>query len=192
MAFDDDDNDGGSGEAPAGDEEQRPAEKPLAERVARLQEIVDPRAIAQVARWEQPFLRELPPPPIVLDDHPPIHVEADQWVKRPVDVVERHVGGQIFNDLRECVPQALLRDIHRPVRPEGRPFPERPPPRDVAGLAAMAEARAAQRFERARMIPLSVGAVRDEQARRRAWLAEQWQPRYRDDEEHPPVQVVTW
>jgi hypothetical protein len=183
---------GGDGPGGSSGEEERPSEQPFAKRVARLNQIVDARALAQIGRWEQPFLRERPAPPLVVDQDPPLHVEAESWLRRSLDVHERHVGGEIMNDLRQCVPQALLRDIHRPVRPEGRPFPERPPPRDPAGIAALAEARAAQRFQRAEMIPLSVGAVRDEQARRRAWLAERWQPYYRDDEEHPPVQVVTW
>jgi hypothetical protein len=174
------------------EEQPREADKPLEERIARLRQIADERALAQIERWQRPFTRELPPTPTAFDREPPLHVEPHQWLKRGTDVFERHVGGQIMNDLRECVPQALLRDIHRPVRPEGRPFPERSEPRDIAGIKALAEARAAQRFDRARMLQLSVGAVREEQARRRAWLAERWQPYYRDDEEHPPVQVLTW
>jgi hypothetical protein len=135
-----------------------------------------------------PLARESERPPIKL------HVEPEEWsYNRIGEPRERELFDRFRDELRQQTPQALLRDLHRPVHavvvphfePRGQAF-------DFGGTAALAEAKAAARFERATPLPSMLQAVVAEQARRRSWLRVPWKPHYRDDQEHPRVAVVRW
>jgi len=144
------------------------------------------------ARLKARMVRELPPMQLQVKPDMPLHLDPTSWGMRYVEIQELDFfGGQLREDLRVLTPQALLRDLHRPVRQVGwYAFVPMVEPIDHAGLRAVAEAKAAQDFPRSRPIPSMTLAVREEQERRRAWLAKQWPPHYRDDEVHPPVEVV--
>jgi hypothetical protein len=101
-------------------------------------------------------------------------LQADREVERP---------GQLVSDLNEVVPQALLRDLYRPVM-ESR-WLEREPqmePLDRAGLDGTRVARAARTLAPLPRITSLTVEVAAEQRRRRALLAETWKPLLRDDE----------
>ena len=138
---------------------------------------------------ELPLSRESTRPPIKL------HVEPDGWSYSRIgsEPRERERLESFTHELRQLTPQALLRDLHRPVHEVVVPhFEPRGEAVDFGGTAALKEAKAAGRFERAAPLPSLLQAVREEQARRRKWLRVPWQPYYRDDEEHPPVAVARW
>jgi hypothetical protein len=99
---------------------------------------------------------------------------------------ERDIPTELQSDLRENLPQALLRDLYRPVHEVG--FVERElveGTADRGGFAAMREARAARRVAPLPRVESLTRAVREYQAWRRALVAERWQPYRRDDEREP-------
>lgn len=153
---------------------------------------VDTELLAAIERRTQ---RELARrhEPTVRPREPSLHVDPAAWgAGYLVEPRERDVPPELLGDLRELSPQALLRDLHRPVRPET--FVEREPLAenvDPGGRQAYADAKAAIALAR-EPLPVIVPTVRlvaEEQARRRAWLAETWQPHLRDDEPRPEVIV---
>src|SRR5262249_1144576 len=97
---------------------------------------------------------------------------------------EREIPAQLINDLHEVMPQALLRDLYRPVHEERwieRELIEGTG--DRGGFAAMQEAREARarRPELPRVEP-ATRTVRADQTGRRGLLAERWQPLKTDSE----------
>ena len=91
---------------------------------------------------------------------------------------------QLTSDLRENMPQALLRDLYRPVYERG--FIERGIVEGTGargGFAAMREARAARRKPELPRVESGLATVRAYQTWRRALVAERWQP----VKEEPPT-----
>jgi hypothetical protein len=120
---------------------------------------------------------------------PRLHLEPADWRTGFLQVREREIPWQLNEDLRQRVPQALLRDLHRPVMELG--WIDRQPlvAIDRAGIQGLADARAArQRPELPRLEP-ATRVVRAYQTFRRGLLAEKWEPLLADDEPRRPVNL---
>jgi hypothetical protein len=140
-------------------------------------------------RWEASApSRELTLPTFVRWEMPTTLAREDF---RPlVQVHPREVPPELTRDLRELTPQALLRDLHRPVR---QFFVELQPIEGTQVTGRLEEEfdrlRQARRVEpRADVVP-TVRVVWDEQRRRQALMAEEWKPLVPDDAPRNRVQV---
>lgn len=110
------------------------------------------------------------------------HLDPDDWRTGFLRADrERDIPAQLTSDLRQNMPQALLRDLFRPV------YDERWVAREIVegtgdrgGFAAMREAREARRKPELPRIESALGAVRAYQTWRRAMVAERWRP-FKDD-----------
>lgn len=120
---------------------------------------------------------------------PTLHVDPAAWNTGYLKVRERDdLPDQLFADLRERMPQALLRDLHRLV------MEERWVQREViegsavdrGGFSALAEARAARTRPPLPRLESSTGAVRAYQRWRRDLVRERWQAAMSDDEPRNP------
>jgi hypothetical protein len=112
-----------------------------------------------------------------------LHLTPEKWNAGYLQVRELDVPAQLSADLRERMPQALLRDLHRLVREER--WVEREPlpgSEDRGGRAALAEARAARQIPERRAVEPSTRVMRALQTFRRGLLAERWQPMLADHE----------
>jgi hypothetical protein len=113
-----------------------------------------------------------------------LHVEPADWRTGFLRVErERDIPMELTNDLRQNMPQALLRDLFRPEHEERwfeREIIEGTV--DRAGVAAMQEARAARRAPEVPRVEPMVRAVLELQASRRRLMSERWQP-FRPDSE---------
>ena len=118
------------------------------------------------------------------------HLDPDEWRTGFLAVHDYFIPAQLTIDLRQNVPQALLRDLYRPVH-ESFVWYEREVhvTLDRAGSAALAAARAARKLEPRPVIEPSVRDVAAEQARRREFVSTRWKPLYADDAPHPSVRV---
>jgi hypothetical protein len=158
----------------------------------RAREIVgspEARVLDPSRRWERPLAVE-PALPRSLGAEPRIHVDPGAWGAGYLAVHERELPPELLADLRECVPQAHLRDLHRPVTSFHAELEPLGGGRPVAALDdAMAEARAARSREPLPVVEPGEAAMRTEQERRRALHAETWQPILPDDAERRPVVV---
>ena len=109
---------------------------------------------------------------------PALHVEPEAWRAGFLRADrEREISVELTADLHECMPQALLRDLYRPVREERwieRELVEGTA--DRGGFAAMQEVREARKTPPLPRIDSALRAVREYQAWRRALLSERWQP----------------
>ncbi len=95
---------------------------------------------------------------------------------------ERELPQQLYADLHELAPQALLRDLHRPVKSFFVEL-ERQEVSEVLGIlqAECEKLREARRLEPLPEIEPSVLAMAEQQRRRRSFMAERWQPLLPDD-----------
>lgn len=149
----------------------------------RAREVIG--AIADQRVIERAFRRASPPYRLPAPPRSPglrVHVEPEAWRAGFVRVDEREVPSELIADLRELTPQALLRDLHRPVLESV--WHERElivEPLDHGGRAAWAELRRERNREPLPRVPSTSAAIREEQLRRRAFLAERWQPTLPDD-----------
>lgn len=142
-------------------------------------------------RWERP---EAPPPELrTFIERLPLRFDPEHWEEqwRPLDftVREYEAPPQLLSDLHECVPQAFLRDLHRPVAVYGAFF--EPTESHVGGWReGLREARDAMQV-RAPLEPVepTVQAMADDQARRSRFFAEPWQPLLDDDAPRRRVQL---
>jgi hypothetical protein len=109
---------------------------------------------------------------------PRLHVEPADWRTGFLRVErERDIPVELQQDLRENLPQALLRDLYRPVHEER--WVERElvdGTGDRAGVAAMQAVRDARKPPAVPRIEPIVRAVIEYQAWRRALVAERWRP----------------
>lgn len=142
------------------------------------------------SRWEH-ALSVAPELPRFVKEEMPSWLEPADWGAGFLAVHEREPPPDLFSDLRQCVPQAYLRDLHRLVMGFAATLaPVEGSHRINAWDEALAEARAARVREPLPVIAPSVEAVREEQERRRALLAEVWKPILDDDA--PRRQVAVW
>jgi hypothetical protein len=157
-----------------------------------LAEIADPRLLAQLERRRTAKLvRELSLPLYTAQRQLKLHLEPSDWGAGYLAVRDRELPDQLLSDLHDLSPQAILRDLYRPVRAEVPIILERhegtSPHRSAK--EAIAEAKIARvRQEVPRIEPLSQ-LVKEEQERRRAMLDEPWQPAMPDDAPRRPVVV---
>jgi hypothetical protein len=148
------------------------------------QAVVDARLIDACERHARGAerLRRVPSLPMFVRA-PKLHVEPSDWRAGFVAVREYEVPPALTHDLQQRMPQALLRDLFRPVHEIG--WVERElvdGTGDRGGFSALAEARAARWPPALPRIEPGTRAVRAYQAWRRALLAERWQPSLADDE----------
>jgi hypothetical protein len=119
---------------------------------------------------------------------PKLHLDPEAWGTGFLAVREREgFPAELIRDLHEVTPQAILRDLYRPVRVSQWFEREVRVELDEGGRRALAEARAAA--VKREPLPRIEPTVRDvvaEQARRRAFLAERWQPAMADDAPRNP------
>ena len=115
---------------------------------------------------------------------PRLHVEPADWRAGFLRADrERDIPTELTSDLHENMPQALLRDLYRPVHEERwieRELVEGTG--DRGGFGVMREVREARRPRPLPRVESMLRAVREYQNWRRALVAERWQPIKRDDE----------
>lgn len=153
---------------------------------ARIRRDADVRILARVDRWLNPRMlpsRDVPqalrPQPTHFDN-----VLAD-WHVGYLSAREPEpdeIPNELRQDLAERAPQAILRDIYRPVRRET--FVERTVHEidwDPAGQRAFAEAKQGLKREPLPQLESSVALVITEQRRRRRLMSRPWLP-YRPDD----------
>ena len=119
---------------------------------------------------------------------PRLHVEPADWRAGYLAVgEEREIPIQLQNDLRENMPQALLRDLYRPVHEERwvqREIVEGTG--DRGGFEAMREARAARKTPELPRVDPAVRTVIEYARWRRQLVADRWQPFVPDAERAKP------
>lgn len=151
---------------------------------ARIRKDADPQILRRTERWTNHRMlphRALPMaigPQTTLFDN----VLRDWHVGYLAANEMDEIPYELRKDLSERVPQALLRDIYRPVfRPR---FVERESHEfqlDPGGRSALAEAKAALQREPIPTIQSSVAVVISEQRRRRRFVQRTWHPYRADD-----------
>lgn len=152
----------------------------LAQRQARLQKDVDPLLMRRVGRWED--RRRQPTPPSLPLALRPQGTRFDDvlhgWHVGYLGVRgEYDMPFELQRDLKECVPQSVLRDLYRPVRN----FFVEPEAHELGLLGvraiseALKEARAALTREPIPVIEPTLLVLVGEQQRRRRFLATPWQ-----------------
>ncbi len=167
----------------ASDEEPRASEN--------LESVANTRLLDRLERWD----RSARPFEIKIRTYvrePRLLLERGGWrYQGHFEITEREFSGELTHDLMQRMPQAKLRDLFRPVMEVG--WHERESlvdPPDPAGLRVMAEAKAAQQRPPVETLASLLAVVKEEQAKRRAWLAERWQPFLADDQ--PRKELVPW
>lgn len=169
------------GLGPLSDDDKRT----IAQRQERIRKDADPALLARAARWETgrglPRPRTLPqairPQPTRFDD------VLHDWHTGYLGVRgEFEAPYELSRDLKECVPQSVLRDLYRPVRS----FFVEPTQHELGLVGADAiagvlkEAKAALAREPIPVIEPALAAVVEEQRRRRRLMATPW-PSLRPD-----------
>lgn len=152
----------------------------LEQRQERIRKDADPAVLARTARWEAgrglPRTRTLPqairPQSTHFDD------VLHDWHTGYLGVRgEFEAPYDLTRDLKECVPQSVLRDLYRPVRS----FSVEPAHHELGLVGADAiastlkEAKAALVREPVPVIEPALAAVIEEQRRRRRLMATPWQ-----------------
>ena len=108
---------------------------------------------------------------------PKLHLDPSDWGAGYLRAErEREVPMALSGDLRENMPQALLRDLYRPEYEERFVERERVEGSERGALPALREARQARQKPPLPRIASSLGAVREYQSWRRGLLAERWKP----------------
>jgi hypothetical protein len=141
-----------------------------------------------LTRWEtrQPSLGESP-----AFFRPSLHlnIDPDQWT-HGLEVHTRELPQELFNSLRERTPQALLRDLHRPVI---KFYVE---PALIEGTEVIGQLnlefeklRQARKLDPRPSIEPTVNVFHAEQTRRRGFLAKRWEPILSDETDRKTVRV---
>jgi hypothetical protein len=121
---------------------------------------------------------------------PELHLDPARWGTGFLAVREREIPWQLSDDLKQLSPQALLRDLHRPVM-ELRILPREPVEGTDrrAALAALGELRGLRQKPPLPRIE-SLGLVmRAYQTFRRNLVEERWEPAMPDDAPRNPVNI---
>ncbi|HEX8951628.1 MAG TPA: hypothetical protein VF997_05970 [Polyangia bacterium] len=115
---------------------------------------------------------------------PRLHLEPEDWRAGYLRADrERDIPIELTNDIHQNMPQALLRDLYRPVHEERwieRELVEGTG--DRGGFAAMQAVRDARRPPPLPRVESLLGVMREHQQWRRALVTGRWQPLKRDDE----------
>jgi len=120
---------------------------------------------------------------------PRTHLDPAEWRAGYLAVHERELPPQLLEDLKQLSPQALLRDLYRPVwKPEPVVLELQEELRlDFGARRASAEARSARSREPLPRVEPGAAVMVEEQARRRQVLAEPWQAQLPDDAPRKPI-----
>ena len=120
--------------------------------------------------------------PLYVNVEVKLNIDPVAWNTGFLAVHEADLPPELFADLRELTPQALLRDLHRPVK-EFFVTPEVIEGTDLSYflVRALRAARRARTLEARPQVSSLTRKVRDEQLRRRAFLATKWEPWKSDD-----------
>jgi hypothetical protein len=162
------------------------AEQLLAQAQAqqRIRDSADPVILKRVERWIAHRMVPLNPRlPLAIRPQPTHFERLADWYAGYLGVRgEFEAPYELRRDLKEAVPQSVLRDVYRPVRSEQQVEPVRHELNlDPGGRSALAEARAALVREPIPTIQPSLLVVIREQRRRRRFVNRPW-PSFRADE----------
>lgn len=147
-----------------------------------LKQIADPILLNLGRRYErlQPATREVK---LVLRE-PADHVTPEAWGLHPVEPQERMLWNtELMSDLKELTPQALLRDLHRPVRRDERPYYEPVANAEWGnGMREHVSGTTLMKREPWPEVRSSVLAVEEADVQRRFYYTQPWQPAKKDSE----------
>lgn len=168
-----------------GDDELTPEQiQERDQRQARIRASADPGVMRRVDRWIHHGMVPLNPKlPMAIRPQPTHFERLSDWNAGYLGVrAEFEPPYEMTRDLKEQVPQSILRDIYRPVRRQPMIEPTFIEINaDPGGRQAMAEAKAALKREPLPTVePMSLVVIA-EQRRRRRFLRRPW-PSFRPDE----------
>lgn len=150
----------------------------------RVSKCADPAVLARVERFIHHRMVPLNPAlPMAIREQTTRFDKISDWYCGYLGVrAEFEPSYELSQDLRECVPQAVLRDIYRPVH--GNPMVE-PHYHDLqldpGGRRGIAEAREAQKREPLPTVEPVILTMIAEQRRRRRFVRKPW-PSFRPDD----------
>lgn len=149
----------------------------------------DPVLLRRIERWEHHAMVPLEPSlPIALRSQPTHFDRLADWYAGYLGVrAEYEPSYELRRDLKERVPQALLRDIYRPVRGHDSIDFVCHEALDHGGRAAMAEAKQALNREPIPTIEPVLLTVLEYQKWRQRLMRTPWQPFLRDDAPRRPA-----
>jgi hypothetical protein len=114
---------------------------------------------------------------------PRIHLDPADWRAGFLAIEERTLPQQLYRDLEELTPQALLRDLSRlPYRVDRFERDLSCEPLDPGGRRALKEGKAALVRDPMPVVEPTVRAVAAEQRRRHRFVRDTWLPIRGDDE----------
>jgi hypothetical protein len=156
------------------------------------QHMADPRLLRRIdhlAKKASAMVRD-PDLPIRLQMLP-FHLEPSDWRAGYLAVHDVELPPQLYGDLKECAPQALLRDLFRPER-EAFVWYDREVQvtLDLGGTKAFREALATQKRD---PLPVVKPLVDEVVARAESWrkiVRDRWQPFLDDSQPRKKVYVV--
>ena len=151
---------------------------------AAVQYIADRRLLSRIARLERESGAMVRPPEVKLyAGELPNHLDPADWRAGYLAVREIELPPQLYADIHENAPQALLRDLYRPV-PEAFVWHEREVAveLDFAGTRALAEARAAQKRDPLPEVQPLGPELREHAQKWRTFVRERWKPHLDDSE----------
>ncbi len=168
------------GDGPLSPQDRAEAEQ----RQERIRQEADPGILARIRRTElHPMLptpRELPR--AIRDMTTRFDDPLRQWRAGFLAVTDFEIPYELARDLKECVPQAILRDIYRPTTNFEYQMERQDIEPDRTGATALKEGKAALQREPLPSIETGVSAVVREQRRRRRFVSRTWQPMIADDQ----------
>ncbi len=171
----------------------------IAQRQERIRNDADPQVLRRIARWEDH--RMLPgrkstapaaPLPMAIRPQPTHFDRLADWYCGYLGVRQDfEISYEQQQDLKQCVPQSILRDIYRPVKNPQVEW-ERPEYEiDPGGRKALAEAKAAQKREPLPTLVSSLAVFaaerrRSYRMRRTPWLSQRPDsaPRHYSEQDH--------
>lgn len=168
-----------------GDEPVSPQDRAeIDQRQQRIRQEADPGILARIHRIEQhpmvPRPRELPRALRGMSTH--FDDPLRQWHVGFLAVNDFEIPYEMARDLKECVPQSILRDIFRPTTNFEFMLEPLEIEKDRTGAEAMKEAKAALLRDPVPVIESGVSAVTREQRRRRRFVGRPWQTMIADDQ----------
>ena len=160
----------------------------IAQRQERIRKDADPQLLRRIARWEDhhmlPNRKSTEPPaplPMALRPQPTHFDRLADWYCGYLGVrQEFETSYEQQQDLKQCVPQAILRDIYRPVKNPQFEWEYNGLDIDPGGRKGTAEAKKAlQRDPLPTLVP-AVAVFAAEQRRRRRLKNNPWMPQRPD------------
>lgn len=160
----------------------------IAQRQENIRRVADPAVLRRGLRWEEhrmlPGRRSTePPPPLPMAIRPqPTHFDrlADWYCGYLGVRGEYEPEYEMQEDLKRAVPQAILRDIYRPVKEPYFDWERLDVEVDRGGQRALAEAKQAQKRQPLPTITSGLEIIVAAQRRQRRFLATPWSAWYAD------------